>query len=141
MDWEDLGVAIGLGIWMSYPGRFARCWEDGMRQHPRFHFLRLSRIKVTNRLSDERMGLIGDISVGGLRLVSKEPLAVGSCYEMRVHVPVGGGEVRPVDIAVTCRWVRKDSIRNNFHMGFALDRPSQEYVDLVERMALMQGKR
>lgn len=134
-------MAIGLGIGMAYPGRFARCWEDVMRQHPRFHFLQLSRIRVTNRLSNERMGMIGDISVGGLRLVSKEPLAVGGCYEMRLHVPVRDGEVRHVDIAVTCRWVRKDPLREHFHMGFALDRPSQEFVDLVERMALRQSRR
>lgn len=134
-------MAIGLGIGMAYPDRFARCWEDVMRQHPRFHFLQLSRIRVTNRLSNERMGMIGDISVGGLRLVSKEPLAVGGCYEMRLHVPVRDGEVRHVDIAVTCRWVRKDPLREHFHMGFALDRPSQEFVDLVERMALRQSRR
>lgn len=116
------------------PSRFAGCWGDVMRQHRRFRFLHLSRIRVTNRLSNEPMGVIGDISFGGLRLVTKEPLAVGGCYEIRLQVPEREGRVREVDIAVICQWIRRVPLRKSFNVGLALDRPSSEFVDLVSRL-------
>lgn len=105
-----------------------------MRQHRRFSFLHLSRIKVTNRLSNELIGVVGDISLGGLRLIAKEPLAVGGCYEIRLHVPERGERVRQVDIAVICQWIRKVPLRRSFNLGLALDRPSTEFTGLVSRL-------
>lgn len=106
-----------------------------MRRHTRLTIRHSSRIKVTNRLSGEPMGFVGDVSLGGLKLVSSQPLAVGGCYEMRLHVPERNGQIRQVDVAMICQWSRKDPRRDRFEMGFALDRPSPDFTKLVERMS------
>lgn len=105
-----------------------------MRRHRRFNFRHLSRIQVTNKLSGEPMGFLGDISVEGLRLLAGQPLAVGGCYEMRLHVPEPDGQEREVDIVVICQWLRRNGERGNFEMGFALDRPSPEFTNLVAQL-------
>ncbi|MBA1276293.1 MULTISPECIES: PilZ domain-containing protein [Pseudomonadaceae] len=105
-----------------------------MRQHSRLTFRHLSRIQVTNRLSGDPMGYIGDLSIGGLRLVARQPLVIGGCYEMCLHVPDHGERLREVDVVVICQWVRKDSRRDSFEMGFALDRPCPAFVEMVAQL-------
>lgn len=105
-----------------------------MRRHRRFNFRHLTRIQVTNRLSGELIGYLADISIEGLRLVAGQPLAVGGCYELRLHVPEEEGEDTLVDIVVICQWSRRNSERRNFEMGFALDRPSKEFTHLVAQL-------
>ncbi|MBK58016.1 MAG: PilZ domain-containing protein [Pseudomonas sp.] len=102
-----------------------------MRQHSRLTFRHLSRIQVTNRLSGDPMGYVADLSMGGLRLVAKQPLGVNGCYEMCLHVPTLGDRTREVQVVVLCQWVRRDSRRDSFEMGFSLDRPSDEYTRLI----------
>ncbi|MFG3500539.1 hypothetical protein ACGFZ7_05135 [Pseudomonas sp. NPDC047963] len=36
-----------------------------------------------------------------------------------------------MQVVVLCQWVRKDSRRDSFEMGFSLDRPSDEYTRLI----------
>jgi hypothetical protein len=102
-----------------------------MRQHSRLTFRHLSRIQVTNRLSGDPMGYVADMSMGGLRLVAKQPLGMSGCYEMCLHVPTVGDRTREVQVVVLCQWVRKDSRRDSFEMGFSLDRPSDDYTRLI----------
>lgn len=102
-----------------------------MRQYSRLSFRHLSRIIVTNRLSGEPMGYVADLSMGGLRLVAKQPLGMSGCYEMCLHVPTQGERTRDIDVVVLCQWVRKDSRRDSFEMGFALDRPSPDFTRLI----------
>ncbi len=111
-----------------------------MRQHSRFSFRHISRIQVSNRLNGEPMGYVADLSLGGLRLVASQPLAVGGCYEMVLHVPGHGERVRQVEAVVICQWSRKDSRRDSFEMGFALDRPSAEFTTLVAEQAPQRRK-
>ena len=105
-----------------------------MRQHSRLTFRHLSRIEVTNRLSGEPMGYVADLSLGGLRLIAKQPLGMSGCYDMCLHVPTQGERTREVHVVVLCQWVRKDPRRDSFEMGFALDRPSAEFTRLVAEM-------
>lgn len=105
-----------------------------MRQHTRLSFRHISRILVTNRLSGESMGYVADLSMGGLRLVAKQPLGMSGCYEMVLHVPDQGERLREVEVVVICQWVRKDTRRDAFEMGFSLDRPSAAFIDLVGRL-------
>lgn len=105
-----------------------------MRQHRRFAFRHLAAIRVSNRLSGDPMGQVADISVGGLRLVAPQPLAIGACYDIRLHVPEADDRERWVDISVICRWSRRDSLRQSFMIGCQLDRPSEEFTKLVAHM-------
>jgi len=111
-----------------------------MRQYSRFSFRHISRIQVSNRLNGEPMGYVADLSLGGLRLVSSQPLAVGGCYEMVLHVLEQGKRVRQIEVVVIGQWSRKDSRRDSFEMGFVLDRPCAEFTALVAQQAPRRRK-
>ncbi|TLX59163.1 PilZ domain-containing protein [Stutzerimonas nosocomialis] len=105
-----------------------------MRQHSRIAFRHMSRIQATNRLSGEPMGYVADVSLAGLRLVASQPLVIGGCYEMTLRVPEHGERITDVDVHVICQWSRKDSRRDSFDMGFALDRPCPAFTEMVARL-------
>ncbi|NLO80692.1 MAG: PilZ domain-containing protein [Xanthomonadaceae bacterium] len=105
-----------------------------MRRHRRFNFQHISRIQVSNRLSGEPLGYVADISIEGLRLLAAHPLAVGGCYELRLHVPEPDGGERQVDIVVICQWLCRNKEQGRFEMGFELDRPSKDFTRLVAQL-------
>lgn len=107
-----------------------------MRKHRRLTFRHIGQINVTNRLSGDPMGVVGDVSMGGLRLVTEDPLAPGSCYDMRLEIPVREGHTRSVDISAICQWSRKDAKTGRFEQGFKLDRPSAAFNELVSSMSV-----
>lgn len=102
-----------------------------MRRYSRLTFRHVHRVQVTNRLSGDAMGYVADLSLGGLRLISAEPLVVGGCYELCLHVPAHNERVREVEVVVICQWSRKQPRRNGFEIGFALDRPAPAFAALV----------
>ena len=106
-----------------------------MRQHSRLTFRHINRVQVTNRLSGGAVGYVADLSLGGLRLNTSEPLAVGGCYELCLHVPTHNGKIREVEVVVICQWSRKQTRRNGFEVGFALDRPAPAFAALVAEQA------
>ena len=60
-----------------------------MRKHRRLTFRHIGQINVTNRLSGDPMGVVLDVSMGGLRLVTDGPLA--KVFTGRT-APCAGGE-------------------------------------------------
>ncbi|MBD9502328.1 PilZ domain-containing protein [Pseudomonas sp. BGr12] len=107
-----------------------------MRKHRRLTFRHIGQINVTNRLSGDPMGVVLDVSMGGLRLVTEEPLAPGSCYDMRLEIPVREDHTRSVDITAICQWSKKDAKTARFEQGFKLDRPSAAFTELVTSMSV-----
>jgi len=107
-----------------------------MRKHRRLTFRHIGQINVINRLSGDSMGEVLDVSMGGLRLVTEEPLAPGSCYDMRLEIPVREDHTRPVDITAICQWSKKDAKNGRFEQGFKLDRPCAAFTELVTSMSV-----
>lgn len=74
--------------------------------------------------------------MGGQRLVANQPLAPGSCYDMRLDIPVREDHTRSVDISAICQWPKKDAKNARFEQGFKLDRPSTAFTELVTSMSV-----
>ncbi|MFV3304963.1 PilZ domain-containing protein [Pseudomonas sp. NY15181] len=107
-----------------------------MRKHRRLTFRHIGQVNVINRLGGDSMGEVLDVSMGGLRLVTEEPLAPGSCYDMRLEIPVREDHTRPVDITAICQWSKKDAKNGRFEQGFKLDRPSAAFTELATSMSV-----
>ncbi|RFA30730.1 hypothetical protein CAI21_04270 [Alkalilimnicola ehrlichii] len=110
-----------------------------MRRERRFHYMHMRNIKVSNSLSGDPMGVVGDLSPKGLRLIGKQPLAIGACYEMRLHSTDKDGNTEHVDVKMICRWVKKDPERSIYQIGFELDQASKAFTDLVSRTLVRRG--
>lgn len=110
-----------------------------MRQHSRVTFRPANRMQVLERSSGEPLGLVVDLSVGGLGIFTDTPLDVGGRYELSLEVPVRAGRFRYVDIAVICQWSRRNGRVGRFEQGFALVEPAPAFVDLVNSLKDSQG--
>lgn len=102
-----------------------------MRRERRFSFRYMNRIRVYNHLSGDFMGVVGDLSASGMRLFTRQPLAMGAAYEMRLDYPVPYSETQKIYVTMQCRWIRKDPDGGGFQVGCVLDQPSEEFSELV----------
>jgi len=105
-----------------------------MRQHSRLTFRHLHRIQVSRRPSGEAVGYVGDLSKGGMRLIAEQSLEPGSCHELCLHVPDHRDQLYEINVVVSCQWVRKNSRREAFEMGFALHQPNAAFSDLIGQL-------
>lgn len=112
-----------------------------MRRYVRVSPRRDSCIQVTDSRSGHPMGRVGDLSLGGLRLVARQPLTIGDRYEMAVHVPERARRSRQVDVVVTCRWIKQDARLDSVEMGFALECPTPAFAELVQAQLSRRGTR
>lgn len=105
-----------------------------MRQHSRFTFRSIFRVKVSVRPEDRLIGYIGDLSETGVRLLTDTLLAVDSSLALRLRMRDRAGEMRLVDIDVLCLWARENSKTGHFEAGCTLLQPSPEFSRLVAEM-------
>lgn len=105
-----------------------------MRQHPRITFRSLFRIKVSRAEDDQLIGYVGDISEGGLRMLGDRLLEPGSEHHLRLRMRDRHGEMRHVDIQVTCQWSAENTRTGHIESGLALKDESVAYNRLLADM-------
>ena len=105
-----------------------------MRQHSRLSFRHLGRIEVTEAASEEPLGQVTDLSLGGVGLTTSQPLSEGISYSLCLHVPDHRDLLYQVPVQATCRWVRRGRRRDSYEVGLSLDQPSQAFNDLVAQL-------
>ena len=88
-------------------------------------------LSVFNRITGKPLGFIGNLSEGGLMLISPYPMMLDACFEMRLKIPGQDGQIRCIDFSATCLWTREDVTPGSFDSGFALLNPSSEIRDMI----------
>ena len=71
------------------------------------------------------------------RRLSDDPMTL---EDLAAEFGVSRERVRQIEVVVICQWSRKDSRRDSFEMGFALDRPSAEFTAMVAQQAPRRRK-
>ncbi|WP_019410210.1 PilZ domain-containing protein [Pseudomonas psychrophila] len=92
-------------------------------------------LKVFNRFTDKPMGYLGNVSEGGLMLISQLPLLVDADFELRLKLPGADGCVQWVDLTARCLWCREDMTPNFYDSGFILYQPPAEYLKLINDLS------
>lgn len=111
-----------------------------MRQHPRITFRSLFRIKVSRPEDDQLIGYVGDISEGGLRMLGDTLLEAGSEHLVRLRMRDRHGELRQMDIQVTCQWSAENSRTGHIESGLALKEESAAYNRLLSDIRVKSVK-
>ncbi|MGC5701483.1 PilZ domain-containing protein [Pseudomonas sp. NFXW11] len=93
-----------------------------------------SCLKVFNRFTDKPVGFLGNLSADGLMLISQLPMLVGAEFELRVKVPLGGGQVQLVDFNACCLWCHEDLTPHQYDSGFSLRRVPPELAELEQAL-------
>lgn len=88
-------------------------------------------LNVFNYFTGKPLGFIGNLSEGGLMLISPYPMMRDARFEMRLKIPGQNGLMRFIDFSATCLWSREDVTPGSFDSGFALVNPSSEIRDMI----------
>ena len=88
-------------------------------------------LKVFNRFTDKPIGYLGNVSDGGLMLISQLPMLVDANFEFRIKLPGADGEVQFIDLTARCLWCREDLTPHYYDSGFILYQPPAEYSALI----------
>jgi c-di-GMP-binding flagellar brake protein YcgR len=85
-------------------------------------------LEVRDGETGQAIGRIVDLTTGGLRLVSEEPLSAGHDYDLLIETDIGGEAQDPVRIDARCTWSGRD-VNPDFHaagLQFQNVRPRQQ---------------
>ncbi|PAU84427.1 PilZ domain-containing protein [Pseudomonas sp. WN033] len=105
-----------------------------MREQSRMVFRSIFRIKVADRDTGRLIGYVGDISEGGFKLLSDEPMELDVPVALQIRLRDGEGKMQMLDVEVICLWCQ-ENIRTGYHeSGCSLHQPSEEFARLVEGM-------
>jgi uncharacterized protein YjbI with pentapeptide repeats len=88
--------------------------------------------------SNQHIGFIIDISSGGIRLSSLQPLPIDASFPFRVLLPNDGQEGRSIDLDVKSVWCRKMGDSGEFNTGFQFIRLSSEAQDSLRALLEVQ---
>lgn len=91
-------------------------------------------LNVFNRFTEKPLGFIGNLSEGGLMLISPYPMMVQARFEMRLKIPGQNGQLRFIDFSATCLWSCEDVTPGSFDSGFALTDPPHEIRDMIDAL-------
>lgn len=91
-------------------------------------------LTVFNRHTDQPLGFIGNLSEGGLLLISPYPMMLGVRFDMRLKIPAQQGQLRYVDFGAMCLWSREDVTPGSFDSGFCLLSPPVEINEMISAL-------
>ena len=91
-------------------------------------------LKVFNRITDQPIGYIGNVSEDGLMLISQLPLMQGVVFDLRLKIPVGEGCQQMIDLTAYCLWCHEEATPHHYDAGFSLQWAPPEYGQLVHAL-------
>ena len=105
-----------------------------MREQSRVVFRSVFRMKVSERASGRLVGYVGDISEGGLKILTDDTLDAGTLMRLRLRMRNGDGSIVSVDVDADCLWCRANAKSGYFESGLRIDQPSEAFTSLVETL-------
>lgn len=91
-------------------------------------------LAVYNRITDQMIGYLGNVSEAGLMLISELPVLVGPDFELQLRVPLSGGGWQFINLTASCLWCREDQTPGHYDSGFMLLQAPQEYDEFVRSL-------
>lgn len=93
-------------------------------------------LQVFNRVTDKPIGFLGNVSEGGLMLISQLPMMTDVDFELCLKIPTALGEFQTIDLTATCLWSHEDVNPQHYDSGFHVQRAPEAYTQLIN--ALLQ---
>ncbi len=92
------------------------------QSHRRLPF---SELFVVDKLTDQPLGAIRDMTSGGCKLICREPIPAGQLFDCRMSLPEPILECKVLNFWVESKWCSFSEGENMFEVGF-------EFRDLTE---------
>jgi len=89
-------------------------------------------LNVFNRFTEKPLGFIGNLSEGGLMLISPYPMMLGVRFDMRLKIPAQAGQqLRHVDFSAFSLWSSEDVTPGSYDTGFSLIEPPSDIREMI----------
>ena len=75
-------------------------------------------IQVTNAITGETLGRIGNLSNDGMMLVANRPVREDALYQFVFHLPDERGHPLPLEVGVHEQWSEPANVPGQFWAGF-----------------------
>ena len=62
-------------------------------------------MEVYDTITEETVGCLGNVSVGGMSLIANRPLVEDALYQFRFALPDDVGETQPLEVGAHVLWV------------------------------------
>jgi len=103
-------------------------------------FRAANRLRALDGTTGELLGMVADLSKGGLRLLTEQPLEEGRVYRIDLEVPVSSGRFRVLELQLSCLWSKRNVRLGRFEQGLALVDAVPELATLVESLKLVEER-
>lgn len=111
-----------------------------MRQFSRVMFRAANRLRALDSSNGELLGMVADLSRGGLRLLTEQALEEGRVYPIDLEVPISSGRFRVLELRVSCLWSKRNPRLDRFEQGMALVEADAEFSALVDSLKLAEER-
>jgi hypothetical protein len=111
-----------------------------MRQHSRVIFRAANRLRALDHQTGELLGLVADLSRGGMRLLTEQALESGRVYAVDLEVPISSGRFRLLELQLICQWSKRNGRLGRFEQGLALAETAPEFAATVDALKLVEER-
>lgn len=84
--------------------------------------------------TENLVGHLGDISIGGLMMISDEPLVVDWIYRLKLELDDDISPEPFLILTARSRWCQPDVTPQSYNTGFALEDVSPEAQEIIQRI-------
>ena len=88
-------------------------------------------LRVFNQDTGSLLGHIVDVSTGGMKVVSENPIPTEKDFRLRMEVPQEGGSAEGVLLNAHSLWCSKDANPDFYATGFRLVNPDRAIIKLI----------
>ncbi len=79
-----------------------------------------NEVEVADALTGGHVGLLGNVSSGGMMLITKRPFELGGVMQLRLMLPESVREQEHIDVGAQCAWLEQSTVQNTFYAGFSI---------------------
>jgi hypothetical protein len=77
-------------------------------------------IQVTNMLTGDVIGRLGNISAEGMMLVASRPIVEDALYQLQFNLPDEHGRLHPIEVGVHEQWTETANVPGQQWVGFRI---------------------
>jgi len=77
-------------------------------------------IQVTNVMTGEVLGRLGNISAEGMMLVANRPIVDDALYQVLFNLPDEHGRLHPIEVGVHEQWSEQANVPGQHWVGFRI---------------------
>jgi hypothetical protein len=91
-------------------------------------------LKVIDRQTDLSIGHCADISYGGMKIISEEPINTKNIFQLKMFLPVEIEGSRYVDFIAISKWCENDENPDFYTCGFQWHNITPEVTETIKHL-------